>query len=355
MRRQQPERVLYNLRGERKANLILFLTPSPFRIEGGTGYWSLVTEMTRSPDKQAQVRRVLLVTLALNVFVMVLKAAIGMSTGSLSLQADALHSVTDSANNILGLVSNQFASPQPDREHPYGHQKFEALGALGIAAFLGIACFEILQQIAGRLWQGATNVEIAVPELWLLLLVLGVNIFVAFYERGVGRRIDSAILIADAHHTMSDIWITIAVLLGAIGVWQAQQWQLPLLGWIDAIVAVPVAILVFRSGWEVLRENLPWLVDEIAIAPEVVHRLVMEVPGAIGCHDIASRGVVGRQVFIEMHLIVEADDVETAHRITEAVEARLEAEFSPVRILIHVEPPSYRSNSISYEATTSHS
>lgn len=311
--------------------------------------------MTRSPDRRAQVRRVLLITLALNLFVMILKAAIGMATGSLSLQADALHSVTDSANNVLGLVSNHFASPQPDREHPYGHQKFEALGALGIAAFLGIACFEILQQIGGRLLQGATNVEVGVIELWLLLLVLGVNIFVAFYERGVGKRVDSPILIADAHHTMSDVWITIAVLMGLIGVWQAQQWQLPMLAWIDALVAVPVAILVFRSGWEVLRENLPWLVDEIAIAPEVVHRLVMEVPGVLNCHDIASRGVVGRQVFIEMHLIVEANDVETAHGITEAVEARLEAEYSPVRVLIHVEPPSYQTNSISFEATTSRS
>ena len=74
-----------------------------------------------------------------------LKISLGIATGSLSLKADALHSVTDSANNILGLITNRFSSPKPDREHPYGHQKFEAVGALGIAAFLGIACFEILQ------------------------------------------------------------------------------------------------------------------------------------------------------------------------------------------------------------------
>jgi len=99
---------------------------------------------TTDTDNRPQVRRVLLLTLILNLFVMGLKLVVGFFTGSLSIQADALHSFTDSANNVLGLVSNQFASPQPDREHPYGHQKYEALGALGIAAFLGITCFEII-------------------------------------------------------------------------------------------------------------------------------------------------------------------------------------------------------------------
>ncbi len=88
----------------------------------------------------------------------------------------------------------------------------------------------------------------------------------------------------------------------------------------------------------------------MAIAPEAIHTIAMQVPGVLNCHDIASRGVVGRQIFIEMHLIVDAKDVETAHRITEEVEDRLEERFGPARILIHIEPPSYTSNHISYEA-----
>ena len=103
-------------------------------------------------DNRSQVRRVLGLTLLLNLFVMGLKISLGIATGSLSLQADALHSVTDSANNILGLITNRFSSPKPDREHPYGHQKFEAVGALGIAAFLGIACFEILQTAVEKIF-----------------------------------------------------------------------------------------------------------------------------------------------------------------------------------------------------------
>jgi cation diffusion facilitator family transporter len=294
-------------------------------------------------DHRSQVRKVLIITLLLNLFVMGLKAVVGFSTGSLSLLADALHSVTDSANNVLGLVTSHFSSPQPDRDHPYGHQKFEAVGALGIAAFLGIACFEILQTAVERIMHGGKPITVGGSELWLLLLVLGVNIFVAFYERRVGQQVMSPILIADAKHTMSDVWVTISVLAGLIGIW-VLQWQ-----WLDVVLSFPVALLVFWSGWTVLRENLPWLVDEVAIAPEAIHDVVMQVPSVINCHSIASRGLLGRQVFIEMHLVVAATDVATAHDITEAVEASLEERFNPVRINIHVEPPSHQSNQISYD------
>ena len=301
-------------------------------------------------DNRAEVRRVLWLTLLLNLFVMTLKFTLGIATGSVSLQADALHSVTDSVNNILGLVTNRFSSPKPDREHPYGHQKFEAVGALGIAAFLGIACFEILRGAVEKIWftPESAVAQVSAGELWLLLLVLGVNIFVAFYERNVGRKVNSPILIADAKHTMSDIWVTIIVIAGLIGVWQAENLNLPQLQWLDVILAFPVALLVFYSGWEVISENLPWLVDEMAIAPEAIYDVVIQVPGVINCHDIASRGMLGRQVFIEMHLIVDTDDLVVAHQITEQIEDALEKRFGTVRALIHVEPREYEEENISF-------
>lgn len=301
-----------------------------------------------TPDNRSQVKQVLIITLALNLLVMVIKAWVGFSTNSLSLLADALHSVTDSANNILGLIATHFASPAPDREHPYGHLKFDALGALGIAGFLAIACFEILSGAVERIVKGGATVNVSGNTLWLLLVVLGVNIFVAVYERRVGKKIGSNILIADAYHTMSDVWVTLLVIAGLIGVWQGNLLNLPLLNWLDVIMAFPVALLVFRSGYQVLKENLPWLVDHIAVAPEAIHAIALSVPGVMNCHDIASRGMIGRQVFIEMHMVVEAKDVETAHKITEEVERKLEKRFHPVRVLIHIEPPAYQEDHMSY-------
>jgi cation diffusion facilitator family transporter len=294
-------------------------------------------------DNRSTVRRVLVITLVLNLLVMGIKIAAGVMSGSLSLVADGMHSLTDSANNVLGLFASRYSSPYPDREHPYGHQKFEAVGALGIAAFLGIACFEIVQGAVQRMLSGGKPATITAQELGLLLLVLGINIFVAAYERREGIRVNSPLLIADAQHTISDIWVTMAVLLGLIGVW-ALGWQ-----WLDIALAFPVSLMVMSSGWTVLKQNLPWLVDEMAVAPEAIYTTALSVPGVLNAHDIASRGVVGRQCFIEMHLVVSVQDVETAHAITEEVEDRLEAKYHPVRVMIHVEPPAYQSSHISYE------
>ena len=282
------------------------------------------------------VRRVLWITLALNVAVCAVKAGVGFATGSLAVLADALHSLTDGANNVLGLVVTRWSTPPPDREHPYGHQKFEAMGALAIAAMLGIACFEVVKTAVARLFDETPRlVTMDLAGLGLLALVLVVNVFVATYERRAGRRLNSPLLIADAHHTFGDIWITLGVLAGAAGLWLL-HWQ-----WLDVALAVPVAGAVLWSGWRVLRGNLPWLVDASAIAPEAIHELALAVPGVTDCHDIASRGLIGRQVFVEMHLITSAPDVETSHRITEEIERRLAERFGPVHATIHVEPPSY--------------
>lgn len=276
------------------------------------------------------------ITLALNLVVCGVKAAVGFATGSLAVLADALHSLTDSANNVFGLIVTRWSNPPPDREHPYGHQKFEALGALAIAAMLGIASFEVVRTAIGRLLDAApAEVRIDGASLVLLALVLAVNVFVSLYERRAGRRLNSPLLLADAHHTLGDIWITLGVLAGAAGLWLL-QWQ-----WIDVALAVPVAAAVLWSGWAVLRQNLPWLVDASAIAPEAVEALAREVPGVVDCHDVMSRGLIGRQVFVEMHLVTDASDVETSHRITEEIERRLAGRYGPVHATIHVEPRTY--------------
>lgn len=117
----------------------------------------------------------------------------------------------------------------------------------GLPLFLGIACFEIITGALNRIIFGGDPVKIGGSELWLLIIVLGINIFVAFYERKVGYKIGSKILIADATHTMSDVWITISVLFGLIGVWQSERLNLPQLQYLDILLAFPVAFFSFKK------------------------------------------------------------------------------------------------------------
>ena len=196
-----------------------------------------------------------------------------------------------------------------------------------------------------RLLDGIPPLRINGHELLLLLIVLGFNLGLALYERREGRRLQSHLLIADARHTTSDIWTTVIVLLGLTGAWWFQ------VNWLDVALAAPLAVLLIRVCWDVVRTNLPWLVDHIAIAPEAIHEQAMAVPGVLNCHDIASRGVLGQRVFVDMHMVVETDDLPTAHSITEQVEERLERRFGPVRCTIHLEPKDYAEQSITFRGT----
>ena len=296
-------------------------------------------------DHRGEVRSVLIVALGVNIGMSLLKLSVGLISGSLAVIADAMHSGTDALSSLTGLIANTLSDPRPDRDHPYGHHKYEAIGALGIAGFILFTALEILLRSGERVLEGLPAVRITWTELLLLLLALGFNLLLAGYEHQQGRRLNSALLKADAQHAASDVWTTILVLVGMAGA------LLFKVNWLDIVLAIPMALLLIRVCWSVLSRNLPWLVDHIAIAPEAIHAEVMAVPGVLNCHDIASRGVLGQQVFIDMHMVVEADDLTTAHRITEHVEEKMDRSFGPVRCTIHLEPKDYVEEGITYSGT----
>jgi len=303
------------------------------------------TAVLQRDDNRAAVKRVLLVALAVNVSMTLLKLVIGLLTGSLAVLADAMHSATDGLSSLLGLITNGLSDPKPDRDHPYGHDKYEGLGALAIAGFILFTAFEILKTSLERIAAGLPPLRLDGQDLLLLLIVLGCNLLLAGYERSEGRRLGSQLLLADAKHTTSDIWTTVVVLIGLAGVLTLG------INWLDVAMAVPLCVLLVRACWHVLKSNLPWLVDQIAIAPEAIHEVAMAVPGVLNVHDIASRGVLGQRVFIELHMVVDANDLPTAHRITELVEEHLEARFGPVRCTIHLEPREYAIADITFRGT----
>jgi len=196
-------------------------------------------------DRSAPVRRVLGGLLIANIAVLVAKATIGIRAGSLAILGDAVHSSVDAVYNVLGLIVVRVASREPDEEHPYGHGKFETLGALAIIVFLSITCFELVRSAIGRLVSGGHTVEMSAIGLALLLATLATNILVAWYENRRGHELSSELLIADAAATRTDIFITIGVLIGVLF---ARQGYL----WVDPAVAIVVAILMVRVGYQIL-------------------------------------------------------------------------------------------------------
>ena len=286
--------------------------------------------------RQDSIQQVLYITLGLNLIVLETKFCLGLATGSLSLLADALHSFTDSASNIVGLIAMRLANPKPDWDHPYGHSKFESLGALAIAAFLVVTCIEILRSAFERVFllQGTESVTVDNLDLILMVGVLIINIGIVIYEKKQGKVLNSRLLLADARHTLSDVWVTVTILAGLFAMQQG-------LLWLDPLLTVVVAGFIFQSAWEVLQENIPSLTDHVAIPPKEIQELTMQVYGVLNCHSITSRGAIDHEIFIEMHMVVAPQDIKTAHAITEEVERKLQEKYGLVHVTIHLEPYDY--------------
>src|SRR5262245_15860230 len=188
------------------------------------------------------VRRVLLVTLALNVMVVAAKLVAGLLAGSLSVVSDAIHSSVDSLNNIVGLVVMKYATAEPDEGHPYGHANFETLAAFAIAGFLFVTCYQIaLSAIKRVIARDTPAPEITALTIGVMVGTIVCNIFVTVYERREGRRLQSAFLIADSTHTRSDVLVSCSVLAGLILIRSGYVW-------LDPVISLGVAVVIAWTG-----------------------------------------------------------------------------------------------------------
>ena len=282
-------------------------------------------------DRTASIQRVFLGLLTANLVVVGAKVAIGIRADSLSIISDAIHSSVDAFNNIVFVVLMRYAGAEADAEHPYGHGKFEVLGALGIVIFLAVASLELLKGAIGRLVAQSPPPQLTALDLWLLFGTLCINLWVAWFEARKGRQYTSDLLLADAAHTRVDVMITTGVILGSLlsraGVRH-----------VDPIVTLAVVVMIARVAWQILKRGVPVLVDRAAHEPEAVRRAAEGVTGVHSAHDIRSRLAAG-VTFAELTIKVSGRlPVDEAHDIADAVERRLKDDLKLDRVVVHIEP-----------------
>jgi cation diffusion facilitator family transporter len=287
-------------------------------------------------ERNAAVRRVLLITLAANLAIISLKLFAGFAAGALSVYAEAAHSFVDASNNVIALVLATIAAKAPDEEHPYGHGKFETLGALAIVAFLAITIFELVRGAITRLFVGGAGPHVTGWVIAAVALTAVASLAVSRYEERRGRELRSEILIADASHTRSDMYASLGVVLGLVLV----RLGLPSA---DPLFTLAVAAFIARAGWKILQGTVPILVDQRAVEGEEISRIARATPGVVDCHDVRSRGREG-DIFAELTITVNRHlNVEAAHRIADEVERRVAAAVSAREVTAHVEPAEGRS------------
>lgn len=292
---------------------------------------ALVAKAPVSP-RMRSIRRVLWAILLLNLAVAVAKYAWGTFSGSASMQADGIHSLFDSAGNVVGLVGISLAARPADEGHPYGHAKFETYASLVIGVLLLFAAFEVGSGAVERLVSGQFTAQVGPMSFVVMIATLAVNLGVTTYERCASKQLKSEILAADASHTLSDALVSIGVIIGlalvAVGFPMA-----------DPIMALAVTAAILYTAYDVFRHGLATLSDRARIPEGELEACVMAVPGVQGAHHIRTRGTEG-EVYADLHVLVAPEmTVGAAHDLSERVEAAVSAAFpNVIEVLVHIEP-----------------
>lgn len=282
--------------------------------------------------RAAGVSTVLYRVLVLNFLVAAAKIVLGVATGAVSVLSDGFHSLTDTASNVVAIIGVRAASAPPDDDHPYGHRKFETMASVAILLFLLLVVSEVLQAAWERFWSGGE------PDINVLtFVVMGgtfvVNLGVVVYERRAGHRLHSEVLLADAHHTMSDLLTSATVILALIGVRSGYAW-------LDPAAALVVAVFIGYACWEIFVSTSEILADRIVIPESEIRDVVRQVPEVLGCHHVRTRGSADF-VFLDLHIWMEpAMPLEHAHALSHEVKDRLMTAFPQIKdAIIHIEPP----------------
>jgi cation diffusion facilitator family transporter len=284
-------------------------------------------------ERNRKVRTVLASILVANWAVAVAKLAIGIFSQSAAVTADGLHSFIDGGSNVLGLLAMTVASRPADEDHPYGHGKFEALASLGIGAMIGIAMLELGRMALDSLLHDQ-HPQVSPLMAGVMVVTLGVNLAVTRVERHYGEKLQSTLLLADARHTLSDVFVTLAVLLSLGLVWLGYPRA-------DGLVALVVMVFVAWVAWGIVRQAVGILSDTARLDPQRVAEALRTVHGVRSCRDVRSRGMEGA-VYVDLKIEVDPQlSTAKAHELADEVEARLQAEFRDVvDVVVHVEPTS---------------
>ena len=265
-----------------------------------------------------------------------LKLVVGVLTGSVSVIAEAVHSLLDLVAAMIAFFGIHMADQPPDEQHPFGHGKVENLSAVAEAGLILVAAGFVIYEAVNRLRTGAT-VELVEVGMAVMAVSMVVNILVSRRLYRVARATDSVALEADARHLTVDIYTSAGVFLGLLAVRLTGFYIL------DPIIALAVAVIILKAAYDVTRKSFGGLLDE-KLPPEeegLVKASIMEHGGELlGFHELRTRKS-GSMRYIDLHLVMaKGASLEEAHRLCDYLESDIMQKLSNASVTIHCEPAS---------------
>lgn len=279
-------------------------------------------------------KKAAIVAVIANCFLTVLNISIGLMCGSSALVSEGAHTLSDIITTIVAYIGFHYSQKPADREHPIGYGRVEALSGLFIVLFLSIVAWEILEKAVNQIF---FNQALTVPDIHVAIMaVVGifVNLVVSSYIIRIGKQINSPAIVADGQHQRTDIFSSVAVLIGAI----VSNMGYPIL---DPIVAIIIGILIFRLAVKLFIINFNYIVGKVPSEDFIdeIRDIANSVENSQNAHDIKV-DYMGNYAVVALHIEVDGHmSVNESHKIAHEVQDRILEEKSEVRyVVVHTCP-----------------
>jgi cation diffusion facilitator family transporter len=267
-----------------------------------------------------------------NTVLILMKLAVGLISGSVSIISEAIHSSMDLIAAVIAFFSVRISDNPPDTEHPYGHGKIENISGVIEALLIFIAAVWIITEAVRKLLGEPTELDSIGLGSLVMLISAVINIVVSKRLYKVARETNSLALEADALHLKTDVYTSIGVAVG-LGLI-----MLTGINWLDPVVAILVALFIIKESYNLMKKAFTPLLDTAWATEEIIELEKKLNHLDVKYHNLRTR-VAGNYRFVDLHIeIPEYVSVGSAHEYCDKIENELSNSFDNLSVSIHVEP-----------------
>ncbi len=279
-------------------------------------------------------RKAATVAIVANCFLTILNITVGLMSGSYALVSEGAHTLSDVATSVIAYIGFKIGQKPADKEHPLGHGRAEAISGLVIVLFLTMVSYEI---ISGAIEKFINPQLITVPDIYAAIMaVFGIfiNYAISNYIIGIGKEINSPAIVADGQHQKTDIFSSVAILVGVV----ISNIGYPIL---DPIIGFIIGLLILRTAYEIGKENIDNIMGKVPSEDLIrkIERTANKTPKTQNAHNIKV-DYQGAYATVNLHIQVDGDmSVKEAHEISHIVEKNILKKVPIVKsVNVHVCP-----------------
>lgn len=297
---------------------------------------TIIKKEVSEPEFQKIANKVSFLTILANTGLSLLKLLAGILAHSSAMISDAIHSASDVFSTVVVIIGIRLAAKEPDKEHPYGHERLECVAAIVLAIVLLITGLGIGADALGKIMKGNyDNLQTpGVPALIAAILSIAVKEGMYWYTRFYAIKIDSSALMADAWHHRSDAFSSIGALIGIAGA----RLGYPIM---DSVASLVIFLFIVKAAYDIFKDAMDKMVDHSCDeeTEKAIYACVMKNEKVLGI-DLLQTRIFGNKIYVDVEIAADGSyTLREAHTIAEAVHEDIEKNFPKVKhIMIHVNP-----------------